>query len=98
VKLRERKQEQDMSHDKLNPCNNLVTRLAAADGTLEEARSHELLDTELAREVLEAIVGGQPITAPRGGWDRWEMGLCNGNTNPYDVFCRGYRKDLQNWP
>jgi hypothetical protein len=53
-----------MSHNTFNQFNALVTRLAAADGTLAEARSHEILETELAREVLEAIVAGQDS---RGG-------------------------------
>jgi hypothetical protein len=47
-----------MSHNTFDQFNDLVTRLAATDGTLAAAHSHKLLDTELAREVLEAIVGG----------------------------------------
>jgi hypothetical protein len=47
-----------MSHNTFDQFNDLVTRLAAADGTVAAERSHEILDTELAREVLEAIVAG----------------------------------------
>jgi hypothetical protein len=47
-----------MSQNKFDPFNNLVTRLVAADGSVAEERAHEILDIELAREVLEAIVGG----------------------------------------
>jgi hypothetical protein len=38
--------------------HDLVTRLAAADGTVAEERAPEILDTALAHEMLEAIVGG----------------------------------------
>ena len=53
-----------MSHNKFDQFNDLVTRLAAADGTVAEENSYEILDTELAREVLEAIVGGMICTIP----------------------------------
>ncbi|HEY7496099.1 MAG TPA: hypothetical protein VIH59_33975 [Candidatus Tectomicrobia bacterium] len=48
-----------MSHNKVDQFKALVTRLAAADGTIAEGHAREILDAELAREVLEAIVGGQ---------------------------------------
>jgi hypothetical protein len=48
-----------MSHNKFDQFHALITQLAAADGTLAEERAPELLDTALAREVLEAIVGGR---------------------------------------
>ena len=60
------KQEQEMSHNTSSQFSDLVTRLTSADGTLAEAHSHEILDTELAREVLEAIVGGRPADNPYG--------------------------------
>ena len=47
-----------MSHNTFAQFNDLVTQLDVADGTVAAERSHELLDTALAREVLEAIVGG----------------------------------------
>jgi hypothetical protein len=47
-----------MSHNTCDQYNDLVPRLTAADGTLAEAHTYELLDTVLAREELEAIVGG----------------------------------------
>jgi hypothetical protein len=47
-----------MSHNKFDQFKALVTRFAAADGTLEAERSQAILDTELAREVLEAIAAG----------------------------------------
>jgi hypothetical protein len=47
-----------MTHTKFDQFNDLVTRLAAADGTVAAEHSHEILDTELASEVLEAIVAG----------------------------------------
>jgi hypothetical protein len=47
-----------MSHNTFDQFNDLVTRLAAADGTLAEEHAHEILDTALAREELEAIVAG----------------------------------------
>ena len=53
-----------MSHNKFDQFNDLVTRLAAADGTVAEEHSHEILDTELAREVLETIVGGGARRGP----------------------------------
>jgi hypothetical protein len=48
-----------MLHNTCDQCNALVTQFATADGTVREERAHELLDTELAREVLAAIVGGR---------------------------------------
>jgi hypothetical protein len=48
-----------MSHNTFDQCNDLVTRLTAADGTLAAECSPERLDPELAHEVLAAIVGGQ---------------------------------------
>lgn len=48
-----------MSHTKLNQFKDLVVRLAAADGTLAEEQSQEILATKLAREVLDAIVAGR---------------------------------------
>jgi hypothetical protein len=59
VNPRDDEQEQEMAHNKFDQFNDLVTRLTGADGTVAEEGSHEILDTELAREVLEAIVGGQ---------------------------------------
>jgi hypothetical protein len=61
-----------MSHNKFDQFNDLVTKLAA-DGTVAEARSHEILDTALAREVLTAIVGGRKLASgdnpyEQGGW------------------------------
>ncbi|HEY7495663.1 MAG TPA: hypothetical protein VIH59_31735 [Candidatus Tectomicrobia bacterium] len=47
-----------MTHNIFDQFNALVTRLAAADGTLAVERSDEILDTALAREVLAAIVAG----------------------------------------
>jgi hypothetical protein len=64
-----------MSHNKFDQFNDLVTRLAAADGTLADERSHAILDTELAREVLEAIVGGQMSRYQ----NPYEGGLSEGN-------------------
>jgi hypothetical protein len=58
VNPRDDEQEQEMSHNKFDQFNDLVTRLAATDGTIADERSQELLDTELAREELEAIVAG----------------------------------------
>jgi hypothetical protein len=58
VTHRSREEEQEMSHNKFDQFNDLVTRLAAADGTVTAERSQELLDTALTREVLAAIVGG----------------------------------------
>jgi hypothetical protein len=55
-----------MSQNKFDQFNDLVTWLATADGTLAAEHSHELLDTELAREVLEAIVGGMIGDNPYG--------------------------------
>ena len=66
VNPRDYEQEQEMSHNTFDQFNDLVTRLAAADGTLAEERSHELLDTELAREELEAIVAGLARENPYG--------------------------------
>jgi hypothetical protein len=60
-----------MSHNTFDQFNALVTRLAAADGIVAAERSHEILDTELAREVLEAIVGGR-------------IRVCHFSDNPYD--------------
>ena len=47
-----------MSQNKFDQFNNLVTLLAAADGTVAEERAHDIPDTELSHEVLAAIVGG----------------------------------------
>ena len=59
VHPRYHKQEQEMLHNTCDQCNDFVTQFATADGTVREERAHELLDTELAREVLAAIVGGR---------------------------------------
>lgn len=48
-----------MSHNKFDQFNDLVTRFAAADGTLAEEQSQEILSTELAHEVLDAIAAGR---------------------------------------
>ena len=50
-----------MSNTNINQCNDLVARLAAADGTIADEHSHAISDTDLSREVLEAIVGGVPL-------------------------------------
>jgi hypothetical protein len=50
-----------MSDTKINQCNDLVTRLAAADGTTAGEHSPAIPNTEISREVLAAIVGGVPI-------------------------------------
>lgn len=47
-----------MSHTKYNQFND-TTWLATADGTIADELSHAILETELARDVLGAIVGGQ---------------------------------------
>lgn len=59
VNPRDDEQEQEMSQNTFDQFNDLVTRLAAADGTIAEERSHEVLATELACEILESVVGGQ---------------------------------------
>ena len=80
-----------MSHNKFDQFNDLVTRLAAADGTVAEEHSHEILDTELAREVLETIVGGvreedHSTFVPTRFLERHI--LCSDRpSNPYDSFC-----------
>lgn len=61
VSTRYREQEQEMSQNTFDQCNDLITRIATADGTVAAERSYEMLDTELAREMLEAIVGGQMV-------------------------------------
>lgn len=84
VNSRSDAKEQAMSQDTFDQFNDLVTRLAAADGTLAAEHSPELLNTALAREMLEAIVGGQmsryqnPYSEPptrsghvRGGGSEW---------------------------
>jgi hypothetical protein len=51
-------QEQEMTHNTFDQFNALVTRLAAADGTVADERAHDIPDTALSHEVLAAIVGG----------------------------------------
>jgi hypothetical protein len=48
-----------MSHNTFDQFKALVTRLASADGTLAEEQSQEILSTELAHEVLDAIAAGR---------------------------------------
>ena len=47
-----------MSQNTFDQRNDLVPRLAAADETRAAEHARELLDTELAPEVLATIVGG----------------------------------------
>ena len=48
-----------MSHNQFDQCNDLVTWLAAADGTIAAEHAHDIPDTALSHEVLAAIVGGR---------------------------------------
>ena len=48
-----------MSHNQFDQCNDLVTWLAAADGTIAAEHAHAIPATALSREVLAAIVGGR---------------------------------------
>ena len=59
VNSRYDEQEPEMSHNTFDQFNALVTRLTTADGTVAAEHAPELLDTVLAPEVLEALVGGQ---------------------------------------
>ncbi|HEY7495658.1 MAG TPA: hypothetical protein VIH59_31710 [Candidatus Tectomicrobia bacterium] len=57
-----------MSHNRFDQYNGLVTRLAAAAGTVADECSDEILDTALTREELQAIVGGHGQPRP-GSFD-----------------------------
>ncbi|HEY7495662.1 MAG TPA: hypothetical protein VIH59_31730 [Candidatus Tectomicrobia bacterium] len=65
-----------MTRNTFDQFNDLMARLMAADGTVAEELAHELLDSELAREVLAAIVGGRNLASEdnpyeQGGMDRF---------------------------
>jgi hypothetical protein len=50
-----------MSQHTFDQFNHLVTRLAAAEGTVAEEGAYGIPNTELSHEVLAAIVGGLKI-------------------------------------
>ena len=62
-----------MTHNTFAQFNDLVARLVAADGTVAEELARELLDTEPAREVLTAIVGGRKLASGDNPYEQGEM-------------------------
>ena len=67
-----------MSHNAFDQFNALVTQLAAADVPSAAAHAHEVLDTALAREMLEAIVAGQRPASLDNPYEQGEVARFRG--------------------
>lgn len=70
-----------MSNNKYEQFKAMVKRLTTKDGILAEGTGSDLLETEHARAVLEAIVAGQRSTC-KDAYQEASDPFCHGRPKP----------------